>query len=84
MSNLATEENTVDHKTIIITKPIMARRERIGELFGLSTATVRRYLDEADQIKGFEDLYYQTAHNITIIDIEAFRRFLKLKHKKYL
>ncbi|MEB8067477.1 helix-turn-helix domain-containing protein [Mammaliicoccus fleurettii] len=85
LQHLPTRDNVITDDVKVITKPLYATPKRIGELFGISRSTVSRILNQYDlNNQGVEDLYFSLSATLTVVDIDAFRKYLKARNKKHL
>jgi len=85
LQDLPTKENVVTEPNQVVVKPIMAKRNVIAKLFGISYSSVNRILKEYDKDnKGIDDLYYSLSSTMTVISIPRFEEYMKQRHKDWM
>lgn len=85
LQQLPTKENVIMEEKQVIARPLFARPSALAKLMGVSYSTVRRVLIEWEEDhRGIDDLYYSLSSTLTVINIERFENYLKLRNKEWM
>ncbi|MDG0819877.1 helix-turn-helix domain-containing protein [Staphylococcus equorum] len=85
MTEIPTKQNVVEDESQVVFYPLYGKPLTIAKIFDVGKSTVYRWLRDYDEDDlGVKDLYLDLSANMTRIDIEKLREYLKLRNKKWL
>ncbi|WP_251517714.1 transposase family protein [Staphylococcus sp. Marseille-Q6910] len=85
LQDIPTKQNTAVEPEQVVFYPKFAQPKALGEVFGISTSTVRRYLKQwEDDNKGVQDLYFYLSPTLKVINIQKFEEYFKKCNKEWL
>ena len=85
MDKLIQKQNLVEDENQVVFYPLYGKPATIAKIFDVGKSTVYRWLRDYDvDDLGVKELYLDLSANMTRIDIEKLREYLKLRNKKWL